>query len=316
MTDQPAAERAELPDFRRMPVREALAWLAANGEPPDPRPDIDTDSLVRRFPHLAAVETQDLTVDGPNGPIPMRSYRDPTAAPSGRGLVWAHGGAFIGGHLEMPESNWVARELASRGIPVLAVDYVKCLAGVHFPAPLDDVHAAWRFGHENAERLLGVHPRDLVLGGASAGSTLASAVVTRMVEEHDPGRPPALLLVYPLLHPNGSAPSAELDPASPLDELALNYAGSVEALADHRVFAGLGDGRGFPPTFIALCENDRLRPSGEAFAATLERAGVPVTRYLEPGAEHGHIDHPGDPGALRTLDAITHWAVRPDRPTD
>lgn len=50
---------AGLPDVRRMPVPDAIRWLAEHGEPADPRPDIDTASLVRRFPHLAGVSTGD-----------------------------------------------------------------------------------------------------------------------------------------------------------------------------------------------------------------------------------------------------------------
>ena len=77
----------------------------------------------------------DIRIDGPGRRlVPARLYRDASAEASGRALVWVHGGAFIGGHLDMPESNWVALELAARGIPVLAVDYVKCLGDVHFPA--------------------------------------------------------------------------------------------------------------------------------------------------------------------------------------
>lgn len=299
----------DLPDFRRMPVAEALAWLAEHGEPADPRPDIDTASLVRRFPHLAAVTTVDDVLAGTRGLIPVRAYRDPTATPSGRGLVWVHGGAFIGGHLDMPESNWVALELASRGIPVLAVDYTKCLAGIHYPVPADDVLTAWRFAVESAPDLLGIAADALAIGGASAGSTLAAGVVTHLLATHEPA-PAGLVLVYPVLHPNGPKASSDLDLDSPHAQLTLNYVGSPEALTDPRAFAGLGDGADFPPTFIVVCENDALRPSGEAFATTLQRAAVPVDLHLEPGAEHGHINDPGDAGALLTIDAMAGWLSR------
>ena len=52
----------ETPDFRRMLIADAVRWLAEHGEPADPRTDIDTASLKRRFPHLAAVETDDIRV--------------------------------------------------------------------------------------------------------------------------------------------------------------------------------------------------------------------------------------------------------------
>ena len=64
------ADIAGLPDFRRMPVPDAIRWLAEHGEPADPRPDVDTVSLVRRFPHLAGVTTADEVVEGAHGRVP------------------------------------------------------------------------------------------------------------------------------------------------------------------------------------------------------------------------------------------------------
>jgi acetyl esterase len=303
------ADIAGLPDFRRMPVPDAIRWLAEHGEPADPRPDIDTPSLVRRFPHLAAVSTVDGVVEGPHGPVPIRVYRDATAVPTGRALVWVHGGAFIGGHLDMPESNWVARELAARGIPVVSVDYAKCLGDVHYPVPSDDVLAAWRHVRGAAAELVGVPAESLALGGASAGGTLTSSAVTRLRDAGEP-LPARLALVYPVVHPNGPEASAAVDLSSPHGQLAMNYADSTEALTDPQAFAGLGDGHGFPPTLVVVCEHDDLRPSGEAFAATLAAAGVDVELRVEPDADHGHINEPSDPTALRTIGAVAAWLGR------
>lgn len=290
-------------DIRTLPLPDALRWLRENGEPRDPRTDIDTASLRRRFPRLANVQARDLTILTPHGAQPARAYRDDTAVSSGRGLVWVHGGAFIGGHLDMPESNWVALELAARGIPVLAVDYAKSLGEVHHPVPSDDVIAAWEYALVHSRDLLGIEPDQLHLGGASAGGALTSGATARL---RDGGRtvPAGLVLVYPLVHPDGARPGAIPDPEAPHAQLSLNYAGSVEALSDPHVFAGLGTGDGFPRTLVVVCEHDGLRPSGEAFAALLRQAGVDVTLRLEPDAGHGHIDEPSDPTALRTIEAI------------
>ncbi|MFE5673215.1 alpha/beta hydrolase [Agromyces sp. NPDC056523] len=308
-TEALETDTAGVPDFRRMPVPEAIRWLAEHGEPADPRPDIDTASLVRRFPHLAGVATEDRTVEGRRGPVPIRIYSDAAATPTGRALVWVHGGAFIGGHLDMPESNWVARELAARGIPVVSIDYAKCLGDVHYPVPSDDVLAAWRYVRNAAAELVAVEPQSLVLGGASAGSTLTASAVTRLRDAGEP-LPAGLVLVYPVLHPNGPAGSATVDLGSPHGQLALNYAGTDETLTDSQAFAGLGDGHEFPPTLIVVCELDDLRTSGERFAETVAAAGVDVHLRLEAGARHGHIDQPGDQGALRTIDAVAAWIGR------
>lgn len=296
-------------DIRTLPFDDALRHLREHGEPDDPRDDIDTAALRRRFPRLDAVEIRDLTVGTPTGVQPARLFRDASVDSSGRALVWVHGGAFIGGYLDMPESHWVAMELASRGIPVLAVDYTKCLGDAHFPVPSDDVLAAWAFARANAGELFGVSADDLLLGGASAGGTLTAGAVARL---RDSGRPvPAgLVSVYPAVHPNGGAPGEIPDPSDPRTQIALNYAGSAEALEDPHVFAGMGRGEGFPPTLVVVCELDGLRPSGEAFAALLGEAGVDVELHLEPGADHAHINDPSDPTALPTIEAVAGWIGR------
>lgn len=309
------ADVAGLPDFRRMPVPDAIRWVAEHGEPADPRPDIDTTSLMRRFPHLAGVSTVDQVVDGPHGPVPIRVYRDAAAVPTGRALVWVHGGAFIGGHLDMPESNWFSRELAARGIPVVSVDYAKCLGDVHYPVPSDDVLAAWRHVRTAATNMLGVAPETLAMGGASAGGNLTAGAVTRL---RDAGEqlPAGLVLVYAVVHPNGPEASAAVDLSSPHGQLAMNFAGSTDALTDPQAFAGLDDGDGFPPTLLVVCEHDDLRPSGEAFATTLVAAGVDAELRVEADAGHGHIDRPGDASALRTIEAVAEWLARDTRHDD
>ena len=83
--------------------------------------------------------------------------------PNGAGLVWAHGGGFAGGDLDMPEADGVARALAARGITVVSVDYalaptraawaeslgLPAKDGVHFPTASDDVIAAFRWALES-----------------------------------------------------------------------------------------------------------------------------------------------------------------------
>ncbi|WP_425302247.1 alpha/beta hydrolase fold domain-containing protein [Nocardia neocaledoniensis] len=38
-------------------------------------------------------------------------------------MLWLHGGAFLGGGLDMPESHAVCTALASRGTTCVGVDY-------------------------------------------------------------------------------------------------------------------------------------------------------------------------------------------------
>ena len=106
---------------------------------------------------------------------PVRVYRPPGAASREvPGLLWMHGGAFVAGDLDMPEAHVVSAELASRGAIVVSVDYRLATATVRYPVPLDDVHAAWGWFADVTDDL-GTDPRQLAIGGASAGANLAAA---------------------------------------------------------------------------------------------------------------------------------------------
>ncbi|WP_431198106.1 alpha/beta hydrolase [Leifsonia xyli] len=172
--------------------------------------------------------------------------------------------------------------------------------------PSDDVLAAWQFAVANSAELLGVGPDELLLGGASAGGNLTAGVVARLRDAGKP-LPAGLILVYPALDPDGAHPGAAPDPDSPFARLSVNYAGSARALQNPYAFPGLGSVGGFPPTLVVVSEKDGLRPSGETFAQRLVRAGRDATLHLEPDADHGHIDEPSDPAALRTIEAIADW---------
>ena len=105
---------------------------------------------------------------------------DAAAARPTVALVWVHGGGFAAGDLDMPEADWVARTLASRGVTVVSVDYRLVGDGCRYPAPSDDVITAWRWTLEHADEF-GIDPDRVVLGGASAGGNLATGSILRML---------------------------------------------------------------------------------------------------------------------------------------
>jgi acetyl esterase len=150
------------------------------------------------------------TASGPHGDIPVRIYRPAAAGPPVVGVVWMHGGAFVGGNLDMPEADIVARELAHRAnAVVVSVDYRLAVDGVSYPVPHDDVVAAFRWVAAHADTL-GVDPQRLVMGGASAGANLAAGAALRLRDEGDEVTPRRLLLAYPCVHASLPEASAEL----------------------------------------------------------------------------------------------------------
>lgn len=269
-------------------------------------------------------------IDGPHGETPLRVY-----LPDGEisvGLVWAHGGAFFGGDIDMPESDWVARQLAARGIAVVAVDYrlapvmdwatgerAPIQPGERFPYPVasEEITTTFTWASGSDIRVPG-----WAIGGASAGGNLAAGATLRL---RDSGRPPprAVLLVYPVLHaelPPMSAelaakvrtlPSPDLVGPESIRRMNLNYVQDPARLREPYAFPGGHDLAGLPRTFILNSDIDPLRASGQQYAAELAAAGVDVVMVREDGVRHGHLNEPDNPGAVRSVNRVADWLLSP-----
>lgn len=266
---------------------------------------------------LPDVHVEDLAVDGPHGPVAVRLYRPAGRPASGAGLVWAHGGGFAYGDLDMGEAHVVSAELAARhGVVVASVGYRLATPGAGYPVPLDDVHAAWCWSVDAAPSL-GV--TRLGIGGASAGAALTAGTAVR-VRDAGTRAPDALLLAYPTLHfPNPSLPDEQVDdlrrvpaairflPGAVLD-MTRTYLGRLSGLPAEAM-PGNGDVAGLPPTSVVLSEVDDLRPSGETFLLQLQDAGVPTRAMVAAGMLHGHLDIPPVPGLPAVGESIDFLAA-------
>ena len=266
-----------------------------------------------------------------NGRQPVRLRIYPAAANEAKpraepraGLVWVHGGGFAYGDLDMPEAHRTAELFAARNITVISVDYRLCQGGTAFPAPSDDVLAAWKWTTRHAGHL-GIDQDRLILGGASAGGNLAAGAVLRLLESSVEELPRGLFLAYPTLH--------AIQPPTPDDikellarlenpsvfsapnvlDMYLNYLGGPIADAPAAAIPGIAridQLRGFPPTIMINSEADELRVSGEAFAAVLQAAGTRVDTFTEQGTEHGHLNHPGEVSAVRSVERVKEWLTQ------
>ena len=272
------------------------------------------------------VVAENVILDGPHGPLTLRTYTSPTAPPSQVGFVWVHGGGFIGGDLDMPEADWVSRTIAATGIPVVSVDYklappvpelgwdVPPSDGVHFPIASEEVTHAFLWAAES--RFAGA--TDWTLGGASAGANLASGAALRL-RDLAGTTPHSVILIYPLAHrvippfsDELAAKVASLPDEARFDPNVVkllndNYVGHDGDAGSPYAFVGGEDLRGFPPTLIVNTEHDALRASGEALASELAIAGVDVSVVRELDARHGHINDPSLPSAHRTVDRMIAW---------
>lgn len=279
-----------------------------------PTPDLLTRLAAWEAPvpgyAVPDVDVRELAIPGPDGVVEARIYRqrDSRAA---HHVMWCHGGGFAMGDLDMPEADAVSRELAVRANAiVVSVDYRKAGADQHYPICHDDVFAAWTWLTEASDYAGAAW----ALGGASAGASLAAATVQR-ARDTGAALPAALLLIYPVAHeypPAGSDEYREVMAAVParltfpralMEAINSNHLGTSPGVTTY-AYPGQGDLQGFPRTLIVNCEYDTLRSSGEQLAEDLYYAGCDVICVLEQGVPHGHLNLPGLPAALHTIDTM------------
>lgn len=276
---------------------------------------------------VSPIRVRDSIMPGPYGDIPIRSY-----APEGnhvsRGIIWVHGGGFVSGDINMPESDWVARDLAHNGVHVVTVNYrlAPALDGVMSSAPRNPSAEGFRFPAASEEisacldwvaRAPETEHLTWALGGASAGANLAAGATLRQRDRQE-ASPSRLTLIYPLLHKTLPVVSAELRakidvlpprPRTPQETIELlinNYAPGTDGDSPY-AFPGGHDLANVPATLIINADSDLLRTSGEHFAAELALAGGDVTLLRESNTFHGYLNHPEVPGASRTVARVLAW---------
>jgi len=204
--------------------------------------------------------------------VPVRVYQ-PDATPV---ICYLHGGGFVIGDLDTHDPQ-VRRLAAATGARVVAVDYRR--APEHpWPAAVDDAVAVL-----TALRDTGV---PVAVAGDSSGGLLAALAARRV-----PGLV-AQLLVCPNADPTLSSPSVTSEADNPfldphqlrrwigwwLPDAAVRSSAAVNLL--------VADLHGLPPALIVTAEHDPLRDEGEAYAARLADAGVPVRHWREAGLLH------------------------------
>ena len=152
-----------------------LASLPGGGEPFSVEAARRPSPAARlKGPPEPVEAVEDLSIDGPGGPLALRLYRPGVSAPPL--LVFLHGGGWVIGDLDIQDG--LCRALVNRaGCAVLSVDYR--LAPEHpFPAASDDAWAAFRWAAAHGGDL-GVDPGRLGVAGDSAGGNLALGVALR-----------------------------------------------------------------------------------------------------------------------------------------
>jgi acetyl esterase len=272
---------------------------AANLTPSRARGDLVALADSRKdvpLPRPAAVD--DLTIPTAAGPVPARVYR-PARSPTAS-LMYFHGGGWVAGDLFTHDR--LARTLAIElEAVVVSVDYRRP-PEAPFPGAFEDCFAATQWAAREIDRL-GGDPKGLAVGGDSAGGNLAAAVALAC---HKHGlQLAAQLLIYPATDLAGCYRSQAENARYPsrtenaegyfltleaMGFFATNYLKSTHDASDPRASPmRAADLKGLPPAVVCTAEFDPLRDEGEAYADSLQRAGVRVSYSREPGMIHGYF---------------------------
>jgi acetyl esterase/lipase len=273
-----------------------LAMTAAASPDNRLRPSVDDrrQALAKLMQFARTDVTAATAIDGElpgrAGNIPYRLYTPANDTTEHLpGFVFFHGGGMVSGSIETHDQ--ICAALAeTTGCRLVSVGYR--LAPEHkFPAAIEDAIAAVAWVSEHAF-LLGIDPTKLVVGGDSAGATLAAVVCQDALQGAGPPIS-AQCLICPVLDFEETSPSREafaenhlIDRSSLAADLA-DYLPAGAELGDPRIsplravkFAGL------PAAIIHTAEFDPMRDEGNAYAGKLTAAGVLVEHTCHDGMIH------------------------------
>ncbi len=233
---------------------------------------------------LAKVD--ELTIDGPAGPLRARHYEAEDAGDAPL-IVYFHGGGFVCCDIDTHDSvcSWLAKSSHGR---VLSVGY-RLAPEARFPSQIDDARAACAWAFQNAQRL-GAEPDRIALAGDSAGAYLAATMALE-INRATPGAIALQILLYPLVHVQDSLWADE--------ELRnFRFLGRVACLYIARSLGGEAlpslldvDLSAAPPSIVAGGgPMDPVRTDVKAFVDVLRHAGARVTERKYPVLMHGGLN--------------------------
>ena len=236
------------------------------------------------------VRVEDLTIDGPDGDLPLRAYRPADQDPKAPLMVFAHFGGGVVGDLETCDAFCSIIARVAR-CAVVSVDYR--LAPEHkYPAGLEDTLAAYRWARENTARF-GAPEGKVAIGGDSMGGNFSAILAQEMKRNGEP-QPALQLLIYPAVDVSSETQSmATYADAYPLSRAIMDwfmghYMGPEADPADVRLSPiKETDLSGLAPAIVITAGFDPLVDQGECYAHRLKDAGVPVIYRCYDSLAHG-----------------------------
>jgi len=239
-------------------------------------------------------EILDITLEGPYGEIPIRTYRATQSKSDLPCYIHFHGGAWWLGSLESVDG--ICRHIAEN---------TKCLVvsvGYHlapefkFPVQIEECYFVVKWCAEHAQKL-GIDAGRIAIGGRSAGGNLAAATC---LLARDRGGPSILFqtLEVPATDLRMNSESQReygegylLNRADQMQALGY-YLNSEEEKSNPLASPLLAeDLANLPPAYITTMECDPLRDEGEEYGKRLMEANVPCVIKRYDGLIHEYVSY-------------------------
>jgi acetyl esterase len=232
-----------------------------------------------------------ITVPAEVGDVRVRIVRPPDAVGTLPVILYMHGGGWVLGNAETHDR--LVRELADgTEAAVVFVEYDRS-PEAHYPVAIEQGYATaqWIVREGDANQL---DPARIAIAGDSVGGGMTAALAL-MAKERGDVRFVQQSMYYPVTDAAMDTGSYEQfaegyfllaksmawfwDAYAPdLERRAEPFASPLRA-SDEQL-------EGLPPAFLIVDEADVLRDEGEAYAARLRAAGVPVTTVRYDGITH------------------------------
>ncbi|GGX69628.1 alpha/beta hydrolase [Streptomyces fructofermentans] len=273
------ASVSESPPFVPDPVRGRAALEEAQSEALD-RPAIDDRWVAVSAGPRHSVAVRIVRPRGVAGPLPATLYL--------HGTGWVFGSADTHDRL--------VRELAVGAQTALVFPEYTTAPEARYPIALEECYAVARWlANKGADH--GIDPARLALVGDSAGGNMAAAL-TLLAKERGDVSFVQQVLFCPITDANFDTPSyrqfAEGEPPRRdtmqwfWDQYTADEAQRAEITASP-LRATTEQLTGLPPALVITAEADVLRDEGEAYAAKLRAAGVPVTATRYSATTHDFV---------------------------
>jgi|RhiMethySRZTD1v2_1073278.scaffolds.fasta_scaffold453548_2 acetyl esterase/lipase len=237
------------------------------------------------------VDEEWITVESPVGDARVRLIRPKGADGMLPVIVYMHGGGWVLGNAATHDR--LVRELAVGAKAALAFVEYPNSPEAHYPVAIEQGYATAQWITREGETK-GLDSRRMAVAGESVGGDMTAAL-TLMAKERGDVHFVHASMYYPVTDAAMDTASYDTFANGPYltrksmewfwDAYTTDPADRAQITASPNR-ATIEQLKGLPPTFLCVDEADVLRDEGEAYAAKLRLAGVPVTTVRYDGTIH------------------------------